>query len=179
MNATPKTSRPPRCRILPHLIAGVLWFAAAGVEAAPEQMEATRLEITVTATDNVNADDKNRAQPIEIRIYELKNSQSFDTSDFFSLHDKDREKLGPDLLRSESFILRPGERRKIERKSDSETTAIGILAGYRDLGRSTWRVTEKLPEPKATAWYRFAIPSNKLVLDIRAEESGLRVTRSE
>ena len=179
MNTNQSFARATDFRPLRHWLAGALLLAAVCAEAAPEAVEPTRLEMTVVAAENVNTDDKNRAQPIEIRLYELKNSQAFDTSDFFTLHDKGREKLGPDLLRSESFILRPGERRKIERKSDSETTAIGILAGYRDLGRSVWRVTEKLPEAKAAAWYRFAMPSNKLVLDIRVEESGLRVTRSE
>ena len=143
--------------------------------AAPEQKEATRLQLSISTADNVNPDEKSRPNPIEIRIYELKSAQVFENADFFSLQTKDKEVLGGDMLAKEIFVLRPGEQRKIERTSDNETTAIGILAGYRDLGKAQWRLIEKLPEAPAAAWYRMVVPSNKLNLRIIAEERGIKI----
>ncbi|MFC5770493.1 type VI secretion system lipoprotein TssJ [Thauera sinica] len=84
--------------------------------------------------------------------------------------------MGPDLLKKESYLLRPGESRVIERKSDQATVAIGVLAGYRDLGKSVWRAVYRLKDAPETAWYRALIPANKTHLDIRLEERGITIT---
>lgn len=50
-------------------------------------------------------------------------------------------------------------RRKLRRPLNKETTALGILAGYRNLGKSVWRATYKIPDPR-----------KKLVQPLYAEE---------
>jgi type VI secretion system protein VasD len=47
--------------------------------------EQTRLDITITAEAGVNPDDKGRAAPIMVRIYELKSEGTFESADYFSL----------------------------------------------------------------------------------------------
>jgi len=175
MNSIPISSR----RALTVLLAVCMIIAATTGHAETEVLEQTKLELAVSASDNVNPDEKLRPQPIEIRIYELKNSQAFDTADYFSLHHKDKEILSSDLIKKDTFILRPGESRKISRKSDSETRAIGILAGYQNLGKTVWRVTHKLKDAPAASWLRFILPANKASLEIRADEYGLRVIEAK
>lgn len=143
--------------------------------AASAAREPTKLDITITTANNVNPTEQKKAAPIEIRIYELKSNQIFDSADYFSLQNKDKETLGGDLIAKETFILRPGETQEIIRESDPETTAIGVLAGYRELDKSVWRATFKLPEAPKAAWYRMMLPSNKAELRITAEEFGLRI----
>lgn len=143
--------------------------------AAPEPKESTRLDLTITTSSSVNLDDKQQANPIEIRIYELKNSKTFENADFFSLQSKDKELMGNDLIAVDTYLLRPGEERKIKRKSDNEATAIGVLAGYRDLGKTLWRQVHPIPEAPIAAWYRFFIPSNKLELTILADDKGIKL----
>jgi type VI secretion system protein VasD len=140
--------------------------------ADPETKERTKLDITISTAESVNLDGKQRANPIEIRVYELKSSQTFDSADFFSLQTKDKELLAADLLKVDIFLMKPGEEKKIVRKSDDKTTAIGIVAGYRNLDHSIWRMTQALPEAPVAAWYR---SSNKFVLKVSAEETGLKV----
>lgn len=147
--------------------------------AAAEPKEATRLDITISTSSAVNLDDRQQANPIEIRIYELKNSKAFENADFFTLQNKDKELLGNDLLNVDTYVLRPGEQRKIKRKSDKETTAIGVLAGYRDLGHTLWRHIQPLPEAPEAAWYRFLIPSNKLELTILADDKGIKLVPAQ
>ncbi|MDI5036125.1 type VI secretion lipoprotein TssJ, partial [Salmonella enterica subsp. enterica serovar Montevideo] len=60
---------------------------------------------------------------------------------------------------------------KLRRPLNAQTTAIGVLAGYRNLAKSVWRVTYKIPEAPEKAWYntygeqlRFKSPSGKIEL---------------
>ncbi|MDH6168954.1 type VI secretion system VasD/TssJ family lipoprotein [Variovorax boronicumulans] len=52
--------------------------------------EQTRLDITITAEAGVNPDDKGRAAPILVRLYELKSEGSFEAADYFSLSSNDK-----------------------------------------------------------------------------------------
>lgn len=93
-------------------------------------LESQRLDLSVKASDKVNPDNQKKAAPIEIRVYELKNDAAFTTADYWSLHDNDKSVLTDDLVRRDSFILRPGEEKKLRRPLNAQTTAIGVLAGY-------------------------------------------------
>lgn len=52
--------------------------------------EQTRLDITITAAADVNPDDKGRAAPILVRLYELKSEGTFESADYFSLQTNDK-----------------------------------------------------------------------------------------
>ncbi|MGS9102702.1 type VI secretion system lipoprotein TssJ, partial [Salmonella enterica subsp. enterica serovar Infantis] len=73
------------------------------------------------------------AAPIEIRVYDLKIDAAFTTAVYCSIHDTDKSVLTDDLVRRDIFILRPGEEKKLRRPLNAHTTAIGVLAGYRNL----------------------------------------------
>ena len=60
-------------------------------KAGPEAKEYTHLEISFSVFDKVNLDEKLRAKTIEVRVYELKSNQTFDTADYFSLQNKDKD----------------------------------------------------------------------------------------
>ncbi|MBO9648230.1 MAG: type VI secretion system lipoprotein TssJ [Variovorax sp.] len=141
--------------------------------------EQTKLDITITAADDVNPGDKERAAPIMVRLYELKSQNVFETTDYFSLHKNDKTVLAADLLARDEFILRPGDVKTIRRKSHSDATAIGVLAGYRDLPNATWRVVHQLAPAPEASWYRTAIPANKAKLQIQLEAQGIRLTATD
>jgi type VI secretion system protein VasD len=142
---------------------------------AQDAKEATRLILKIQATSSVNPDEGGKAAPIKVRVYELKDPASFGEADFFGLNANDKSILGADLLAKDEYILRPGESRTIERKSNPQTTALGILAGYRDLAGSTWRVIHPLKEAPAAAWYRAMLPSNKLNMTIELQGAGINL----
>lgn len=75
----------------------------------PSIKEQTSIDLRIEAAENVNPDEKGRAAPIQVRIYELKNDNAFTSADFYSLQDNDKSILGGDLLVSDEFILRPGK----------------------------------------------------------------------
>ncbi|MFZ6850107.1 type VI secretion system lipoprotein TssJ [Undibacterium sp. RuRC25W] len=140
---------------------------------AQQDKESTKLALTISADANVNPDSVQHAAPIKVRIYELKDSATFADADYFTLDNNEKITLVSDLLAKDEYILRPSEVQKIERKSNPQTTAIGILAGYRDLPNSIWRVVYKLPPAPEVGWFRFAIPANKSTLRIQLQAQGI------
>lgn len=50
-----------------------------------------------------------RPSPIVVRLFELKHPVTFENADFFSLYERAKETLAPDLVASEEIELRPGE----------------------------------------------------------------------
>lgn len=142
----------------------------------PSIKEQTSIDLRIEAAENVNPDEKGRAAPIQVRIYELKNDNAFTSADFYSLQDNDKSILGGDLLVSDEFILRPGEVKTIRRRTNPETTVIGVLAGYRGLAQSQWRETYRLAEAPYARWYREWWPLKKVKLDINIGQRAIVVT---
>lgn len=137
--------------------------------------EQSTLDLRITVSSGVNSDDRGQANPIEVRIYELKDTSGFESADFFSIKDRDKEILMDSLLSRKDFIFRPGEEKKIRGKSNTRTTAIAVFAGYKDLPKSVWRKVYKIEEAPEASWYRFVIPANKVKLDILLQESAVEI----
>ncbi|MBE0631837.1 MAG: type VI secretion system lipoprotein TssJ [Burkholderia vietnamiensis] len=136
----------------------------------PKPKEPIRLELTVNARADVNPDDRGRAAPIVVRLYELKNDNAFKAVDFFTLQTQDKTVLADDVVKRDELQLRPGEHQTIVRRAGADTTAIGVIAAYRDLPNSVWRAVYRMPTAPDKAWYRFSTPKLKLniILDAKA-----------
>jgi type VI secretion system protein VasD len=156
------------------VVAVVLSACSGG--SAKVSREAIRLDLSMAASAGVNPDDQKRAAPIVVRVYELKTDAAFNSADYFSLQDKDKTVLIDDLVARDQFLLRPGEHASIRRMIDPATTTLGILAAYRDLPNSVWRVAYRLPVAPEAAWY-WRTPKLKLTVDLDA--NAIRVTESK
>jgi type VI secretion system protein VasD len=158
---------------MPSVLCALLLGLGANSLFAQEVREPTKLLLVIKTTANANPDLAGRPAPIKVRVYELKDSQTFSEADFFVLDSADKTQLGADLLAKDEYVLHPDAVQVIERKSNPQTTAIGIIAGYRDLKGTTWRVVHKLKETPAAAWYRALNPLNKTELYIQLHPQGL------
>jgi type VI secretion system protein VasD len=151
-----------------------LGFAVTACSSTPQPAkEQTKLELQIDVSDGVNPDEQGRAAPVMVRVYELKSAASFDAADFFSLQNDGKKLLGADALVTDEFILRPGDKQTLRRTANPEAVAIGVLAGYRELGQSVWRVTYKLAAAPDAAWYRKA---NKAKLKIYLDQQAITIT---
>lgn len=159
--------------------AGVVLLSLAACSTTPAQREQMKLDLAVTAKDTVNPDDKGRPSPVLVRVYELKTDGAFENADYFSLETADKALLTQDLLARDEFILRPGESRDIERKLNPDTQALGILVGYRELGKATWRAVHKLPPAPEAAWYRTAIPARKVKLQVSLDQQTITISKPD
>jgi type VI secretion system protein VasD len=101
----------------------------------------TKLALTLTASDQLNPDLNGRPSPVVVRLFELRHPVAFENSDFFSLYERARETLSPDLLSSEELELRPGETVELKLDIAGGGRYVGVVAAYRDLPQARWRYT--------------------------------------
>ncbi|WP_250455982.1 type VI secretion system lipoprotein TssJ [Caballeronia sp. ATUFL_M2_KS44] len=110
----------------------------------------TIVRISVNALAGVNPDRTGRPSPVVVRVYELKTTAAFDSADFFTLYGKDQATLGGDLNAKNEFLLKPGESRSVEQTVQPGTKFVAVMAAYRDIERSRWRITEPVPPNQTT-----------------------------
>src|SRR6516225_1133771 len=80
----------------------VLGALVAGCAAPPPPKPVvTQVSLTLTAAADANPDARGRASPLAVRVYVLKTPGAFQSTDFFTLYDKDVATLGADLIQRE------------------------------------------------------------------------------
>ncbi len=99
----------------------------------------TLAQVSIDVDANANPDSKGRASPVTVRYFELRSLAAFDSADFFSLFERDKETLGAELVAREEFQMRPKEQRKVDRTLQPDTHYVGVVVAYRDLEHATWR----------------------------------------
>src|SRR5690606_12820903 len=87
--------------------------------------------------------------------YELRSPAAFQTTDYFALQADPGKALGADLLQVQRLTLHPGTPETLRRPGNVGAKALGIVAGYRDLDGSQWRMLVDLPESRSTNIYKF------------------------
>jgi type VI secretion system protein VasD len=126
------------------LLLGLLGLAAC-MRAAPKPT-VDKVVVTVVASGDINPDSAGRPSPLVLRIYQLKSEAKFGDADFFDLFDKDDQVLAADLISREEVTLDPGETRELRLEVSDEAKAVAVLAAYRDLRNSQWRVVKPAPK---------------------------------
>lgn len=130
-----------------------LLAALAGCASTARSMP-TPYAVSIRIDDGVNPDARGKAAPILVKVFELKSSGNFESSDYFALQDRDRETLMTELVNADQAIMRSGEERVFKREAGLDSRAIGIIAGYRKLETARWRIVLPLKEPKQTNLYK-------------------------
>ena len=111
----------------------------AGCASMSPYSDLTKLNLKLTASDQLNPDLNGRPSPVVLRLVELKHPVAFENADFFSLYERAKESLAPDLVASEELELRPGESVELKLSIESGSRYVGVLAAYRDLPETRWR----------------------------------------
>jgi len=93
---------------------------------------------------------------------ELKHPVAFENADFFSLYQRPKEALAPDLVTQEELELRPGETRELKVSVQEGSRYVGVLAAYRDLPEASWRYVIAIDEQQRNA------------ANLRLDERGIR-----
>lgn len=100
-----------------------------------------KLDMQVAATADVNPDMQGRPSPIILHVLELVSTEQFNRLDYMSLTQPSGAALGPDLLGKTQLVLQPGDSRPMPMELNPLTTAIGLVAGYRDIDNAAWRTS--------------------------------------
>ncbi|MCI0918904.1 type VI secretion system lipoprotein TssJ [Stutzerimonas stutzeri] len=125
-------------RFLPAALIAAL-AVLGGCSALSPNSDLTKLDLSLQGSDRLNPDLNDRPSPIVIRLLELKHPVAFENADFFSLYQRPKEALSPDLVIQEELELRPGEQRDLKLFVQEGSRYVGVLAAYRDLPESSWR----------------------------------------
>jgi len=99
------------------------------------------LGLSINATADVNPDMQGRPSPVILHILELSSVEQFNGLDYVSLTQPSGAALGAALLSKKQEILQPGTSRELPLELNPQTTAIGLVAGYRDIDNATWRTS--------------------------------------
>jgi len=110
----------------------------------------TVVELAVQAGDEINPDGGGRPSPVVVRIYELKDTGSFNSADFFTLFEDEQGTLGGDLVARDEIILAPGERHEATRAIADDTNHLAVMAAFRDIDRARWRTSVPVPRHRTT-----------------------------
>ena len=111
----------------------------AGCSALSPYSKLTKVDLSLVGSDQLNPDLNGRPSPIVVRLMELKHPVAFENADFFSLYQRPKEALAPDLVAFEELELRPGETRDLKLTVQEGSRYVGVLAAYRDLPEADWR----------------------------------------
>jgi len=122
-------------------------FVLAGCSSLSPYSTLTKLDLELRGSDTLNPDLNGRPSPIVLRLLELKHPVAFENADFFSLYQRPKEALSPDLVALEELELRPGEERQLKLSVQEGSRYVGVLAAYRDLPEARWRYVIAL-QPK-------------------------------
>ena len=145
-------------------IASLLFLAACASTPKP-----TIVKITLQAQPSVNPDSNGRASPVVLRFYELKSITAFNAADFFSIFDNEQKTLGAELVSSEVFQLRPGEKLEVDRPLNADTRHLAAIAAFRDLEHSQWRATLALPPKAKISRVLVRLEGNKVLIGAEQE----------
>jgi type VI secretion system protein VasD len=111
----------------------------------------TLVNAEVVAGPDVNPDGRGRPSPVMVKLYELKTLAAFQSADFFSLFERDKDTLGAELVDREEVVMVPGGRRQFNREAKPETRYFAVVAAFRDLERARWRAVVPVPPNQTTA----------------------------
>lgn len=107
----------------------------------PDAKKAPRtVQISLDAGSNLNA-VQNRPLAVLVKIYKLKNANTFMQAPLNSLTDAASEKafLGADLLEERDITLIPGQQYMVAEKVSKEADAIGIVALFHSPAPRRWK----------------------------------------
>lgn len=155
--------RRPTC-YLTSLAALITVIVLTGCSTLSPYSRLTKLDLNLTASDQLNPDVNERPSPIVIKLFELKHPVSFEHADFFDLYERSKHTLASDGIASEELELRPGERVQLRLSVEEGSRYVGLIAAYRDLSYAQWRYTVAL------------VPAAANRVDLTLEQDGIRKT---
>ncbi|CAG9417072.1 type VI secretion system lipoprotein TssJ [Providencia alcalifaciens] len=100
------------------------------------------VHLDFVAREALNTDDTGASLSTIIRVYQLKDSESFDESDYASLFAKDSQVLKPSIVTQKDLRIRPGESISLDMplEEGAEFVAIAVMFHHPDLITDDWRV---------------------------------------
>lgn len=89
------------------------------------------LSVNISAADNINLNADNLSAPVELRIYQLRDSEAFNQASFIDIYNDDQAMLQAAIISKRNLgSLLPDEKREITLPLNPETKYIAIIAAF-------------------------------------------------
>jgi type VI secretion system protein VasD len=158
----------------PRLLWAVLCIAGCGITAcssSPPKPAAVPARI-VASTDLNPRPDGGSAQPVHVRVFQLKDDSAFKSADFWALVDKPQETLGAGLVQQLQFDIAPGAQQQLELSIDSNVHILAVVAEFADYLNTTWRAVSPTP---VKSMLDIVKRKKRVVIDVGRDRIGIRV----
>jgi len=133
-----------RYSILISILSISLFISACSNVASVLNLDAD-LELNVVAKDDINPDDSDRASPLVIRLYELKDNKKFEGMEFYDIYLNDKKILGKNLIDKHAlkhFV--PDTKRKKQFVLNKKTKYVALFAEFSKYKDSEFRAVVKI-----------------------------------
>lgn len=142
-----------------------LFLTGCASEPPAPALPPTVVKLQIISSSDVNSGNNGEASPVILRIFELKDSSSFNSADFFALFNDDKAILGSDLGHKSELTLKPGDSKALELQPSEDAQSIGLFAAFRQLDNAQWRTSVKI-EPHQTQLVMVKLERNQLRIEL-------------
>lgn len=118
----------------------LLALAGCGGEPPPPPPGPGSVTVAATADAAANPGPDGAGRPLTLTLVQLRAPAAFEAADFFALQNP-QAALGADLVSVTPVVLAPGGSGSATLALDPSTTAIGVVAGFRDPSGKVFRAT--------------------------------------
>ena len=150
-------------------LSAVLIGCAGDPPVDPPPPEPTIVNLQIDAGADLNADSQGKGAPVMLRVYELRESGSFNGADFFALFNNEQATLSVDLARKQEMLLQPGASKKLTLKPEDAVISIGFFAAFRQVDTAQWRVGADI-KAHQTQTLHLSIKNNQLAIEQTASQ---------
>lgn len=145
-----------------------------GCSTAPVKKEES-IALELLASAKINPNEKGQASPVSVRIYELKSTDAFVMSDYFTISDASDPELMTQTKKIYEGMIKPGEKREMELTPAPDAVALGVVVAYRDINHAdaikAWPINRK----ESRAWYVRWLPEGSTVLRVGIEPLAITI----
>ncbi|CNJ42793.1 type VI secretion system lipoprotein TssJ [Yersinia aldovae] len=166
-------------RITQYFFVALVTLLVMACSSKPQPTQVEKLSVELTTAKNINPNDKGVANPLRISVYTLKSPDEFKSSDFFTITEEGTPSLKEQMEKVYDGIMLPNETKKIELTLNSEITAIGVVAAYREIEQAEWKAfISPLPKKRVQPWYKKlwpGKPSSDPGVKVRVERLSISI----
>jgi type VI secretion system protein VasD len=137
--------------------------------APPPPPPPTVVNLTMTASQDVNPTPAGQGAPVQIVVYQLGSASSFNGAEFFQLFNQDQATLGGDLIKKDTSILTPGQTKTSTLSPTDPVKVLGVFAAYQNYQTVIWRGSVPIPPHETT---NVTVTANKTGVTVTAAAAG-------
>lgn len=124
------------------------------------------LKIDLIARNGLNQNERGQSLSTVVRIYQLKDKQTYEVASYRDLLNQDKTILSNDLAEGyKQYTIRPGETISLDETLDKETKYVGIVAFYNRVGEEQpWKMLLSKKQLKNKKPLVIELVDNKVVI---------------